>query len=271
MPPRTGGGTEENAQGLPGRVVPRWAYQIRVRASVWLLKRVVHLRSLFRSLAQQQMEHALDNAHDSAAAHLRSQLKDDAMPQLVQRSIDQMMDSLMPDIKQECWRWTDEHFLPPKASPHPARETFSPLSPRRSRLSAVPGCGTPQSGDRLRTAEDRLSPSNWLSRRHAGCVLTLRRIRATVLHTLWPHDRSVWSCARTPSWWALQVVGVLPYLAGLWWILLHAAVDKGDEYQLCQFIVAVRTSHFLTVRRRRRRSRRGLYHHRYRATTAAVP
>ena len=75
----------------------------------------------------------------------------------------------------------------------------------------------------------------------------LRRIRAAILHTLWPHDRSVWRCARLPTWWALQLLGVLPLVGPWWWLLLAFAVDKEDEFQLCQFIVALRCTHFVTL------------------------
>lgn len=75
----------------------------------------------------------------------------------------------------------------------------------------------------------------------------LRRCRATVLHTMWPHNRSLWANLHSPPWWGLQVLGVLPYVGPWWWLLLASAVDKQDEYQLCQFIVALRCSHFVTL------------------------
>ena len=77
--------------------------------------------------------------------------------------------------------------------------------------------------------------------------LLLRRGRAVLLHTMWPHDRSVWLCLRSPGWWLLQLCGLLPVVGHWFWLVLALAVDKQDEYQLCNFIVALRCSHFFTL------------------------
>ena len=97
------------------------------RARRWALRKFVHLRAL----TQEQIELRVERVLDSAANHLRRTLKDQAMPSVLQRSIDQVMDSLLPDVKQECWRWTDEHFLPPMSTPS-VLTSLSPLSPRRT-------------------------------------------------------------------------------------------------------------------------------------------
>ena len=215
-----------------------------VRARRWMLRKFAHLRAL----TQEQIELRVERILDSVADHLRRTLKDQAMPLVLQRSIDQVMDSLLPDVKQECWRWTDEHFLPPMSTPS-VLTSLSPLSPRhtaRTTPGGVPMLEVSSSEHGGSSTSRRLFVS--LSANHlASAHILLRRCRAWVLHTLWPHDRSVWSSARTASWWGLQVVGLLPWLAQLWWLLLSASVDKQDEYQLCQFIVALRTSHFLTL------------------------
>ena len=75
----------------------------------------------------------------------------------------------------------------------------------------------------------------------------LRRLRAFLLHALWPHDRSVWQRARAPTWWALQAVGVLPWGVGAgWWLLLSLAADLRDEYQLCLFILGFKALSSIT-------------------------
>ena len=221
------------------------------RARRWALRKFVHLRAL----TQEQIELRVERVLDSAANHLRRTLKDQAMPSVLQRSIDQVMDSLLPDVKQECWRLTDEHFLPPMSTPS-VLTSLSPLSPRRTTRQTpgrYPALEATSPGHGGQATSRRLFVSfgvNYLEALH-NCKdsvhMLLYRYRAWVLHTLWPHDRSVWSSARTASWWGLQVLGLLPWLAQLWWLLLSASVDKQDEYQLCQFIVALRTSHFLTL------------------------
>ena len=67
------------------------------RAQRWLLRLVVHVRAR----TQQQLELHVESALDSTAAHLCAQLKDPAMPLILQRSIDHMTESLLPNIKQE--------------------------------------------------------------------------------------------------------------------------------------------------------------------------
>jgi hypothetical protein len=72
--------------------------------------------------------------------------------------------------------------------------------------------------------------------------------RAWVLYTLSPHDKSAWATLRDPAWWALSAVGVAPpaLVTNAWWLLLWVWRDKGDEYQLADFIVSFETAKFLS-------------------------
>ena len=171
------------------------------------------------------LERSVEGVLDKAAQQVRATLKDEAMPALLQRGVDQFVDALLPDVKQECWRWTDERLMPAVGSRSP-RTSLSPLSPRIAR------------------AHSRLEPDVALAR---PPLLLLRRARAFTLHTLWPHDRSFWSCTRSGRWWVLQLTGMLPFVGQLWWLLLASAVDKQDEYQLCNFIVGLRCQQFATL------------------------
>ena len=88
------------------------------------------------ALMQQQVERQLEGALDGFAARLGARLKDPAMPAPVQRTVDALVASLLPDIKQECWRWTDERFLPmisPDASRGFRGDALSPFVPRTAR------------------------------------------------------------------------------------------------------------------------------------------
>eukprot|EP00965_Chrysotila_dentata_P188359 6172695-Pleurochrysis_carterae.AAC.1 len=40
---------------------------------------------------------------------------------------------------------------------------------------------------------------------------------------------------------------MLPGIGAIWWLLLSAMVDTKDEYQLCNFIVGLRVSQFVTL------------------------
>ncbi|EOD28449.1 hypothetical protein EMIHUDRAFT_204323 [Emiliania huxleyi CCMP1516] len=84
------------------------------------------VRSLLRAqmaallaITQQQLEVQVEAALDGVASRLGRRLKDPAMPLPVQHALDTLVMALLPDIKQECWRWTDETFLPMLQSPHP--------------------------------------------------------------------------------------------------------------------------------------------------------
>ena len=134
--------------------------------------------------------------------------------------------SLLRDVKLECWRWTDERFTTAVDGRSSPLTSFSPLTPRPRRRA----CDRPVSP---------LPPPSPL-------LHTLRYARAWTLHTLWPHDRSFWSCTRRARWWVLQLTGMVPYLGQIWWLALIAVLDRQDEYQLCNFIVGLRCAQFLT-------------------------
>ena len=197
----------------------------RSRVVLQLSMRRVLLHVRARTAAT--LERSVEGVLDKAAQQVRTTLKDEAMPALLQRGVDQFVDALLPDVKQECWRWTDERLMPAVGSRSP-RTSLSPLSPR----IALRYAATPQQPD----AAIARAP-----------LLLLRRARAFTLHTLWPHNRSFWSCTRSARWWVLQLTGMLPFVGQLWWLLLASAVDKQDEYQLCNFIVGLRCQQFATL------------------------
>ena len=63
------------------------------------------LRLHVRARVQMQLEQHLEQQLDRAASRCRCMLKDDAMPIAIRQAVDSMCDSLLPDIKLECWRW----------------------------------------------------------------------------------------------------------------------------------------------------------------------
>jgi hypothetical protein len=212
------------------------------RGRRWIEARV----ALARSALTHRMESHVELALNSCADRMRILLKDPAMPFALQRTIDVVLDGLLPDIKHESYRVLDEHLLPGAKraiAPTSHIRGFSPLSPRRSREQRLlrvtsPGGRGDAGGPRRDGYIDRSTPQ---------LLQLLRRTRAVVLHTLWPHNRSLWANMRSPGWWILQLLGMLPFVGPLWWLLLSSAVDKQDEYQLCQFIVALRCTHFVTI------------------------
>ena len=217
--------------------------EILRRGQRWLECRFSRARASLAHHVDMQVEAALDRA----ARHLKAHFKDHSMPLILQRAIDHAMDLLIPEVRQETFRVLDENLRFLQAGRLPlqgAQVNFSPLSPRRvfSGLSGMPSHAAFDlaGGSSAASGDGRVDGQQ-------GLLLLLRRGRATMLHTLWPHDRTVWRCVRSPYWWLLELLGVLPWVGMWWWLLLAAAVDKADEYQLCQFIVALRFSHFATL------------------------
>ena len=196
--------------------------QARTREMVQLSMR--RLLKHLQPLAQQQLEQSVEGMLDRTALHVRVTLKDEAMPPIVQRGVDDLVASLLRDVKLECWRWTDERFTT-AVDRRSLHTSLSPLTPRPRRCSFDRPVPPPP-------------PSPLLH--------TLRHARAWTLHTLWPHDRSFWSCTRSVRWWVLQLTGMVPYLGQIWWLALIAVLDRQDEYQLCNFIVGLRCAQFLT-------------------------
>ena len=62
---------------------------------------------------------------------------------------------------------------------------------------------------------------------------------AWVRYTLYPYDRNIWRLIRDPFWWLWKLLFIFPKWGisqvsyGLWFL----ALDKGDEYQLQEFII----------------------------------
>jgi hypothetical protein len=72
-------------------------------------------------------------------------------------------------------------------------------------------------------------------------------LRAGVLYTLNPADKSVWTCAKDGEWWSLNALGTVPVVGQAWWLLLFAMHDRGDEGRLTDFVVSFEAASLATV------------------------
>jgi hypothetical protein len=72
--------------------------------------------------------------------------------------------------------------------------------------------------------------------------------RALILYTLFPHDKSIWANLRSPIWWLIKIISVFPayYISTIFWALIWLLKSKKDEYQLINFIVALKQAHFIS-------------------------
>jgi hypothetical protein len=68
--------------------------------------------------------------------------------------------------------------------------------------------------------------------------------RAKVLYSAYPHDRSVWSQLRDPSFYLLKALSVFPlfFVSVGTWFVIWLLKDKRDEYQLISFIVQMKSA-----------------------------
>lgn len=80
------------------------------------------------------------------------------------------------------------------------------------------------------------------------CPRPLRKLRAAILYTLYPYDRSFWGNLRSPSWFLLVAILLVPVYAvsPLMFAVLFVLRDKSDEFQLCQFILEFKGFQFVT-------------------------
>ena len=75
-----------------------------------------------------------------------------------------------------------------------------------------------------------------------------RWLRAWVLYTMFPHDKSIWKQLKNPIFWLFTIVSVLPWgVSQAWFIIIFLLRDKHDEFQLIDFIVKVKTAGAVSV------------------------
>merc|ERR1711871_244960 len=75
-----------------------------------------------------------------------------------------------------------------------------------------------------------------------------RWLRAWILYTMFPHDRSIWKQLKNPVFWIFTIISLLPWgISQGWFILIFLLRDKHDEFQLIDFIVKVKTAGAISV------------------------
>lgn len=124
------------------------------------------------------------------------------MPLLVQRMIDESFDEVMPTVRAKALRKADELVLLPVRERWRGKASKDPKATLRAQ--------------RARIAADLKAMAPW------------RRFRAVVLYKMIPHDKSFWRCIRSKSWWALNLIGVVPVAGPLWWLLVFVMKDTGE-------------------------------------------
>ena len=81
-----------------------------------------------------------------------------------------------------------------------------------------------------------------------GWNTPLSKLRAVILYTMFPWDKSIWVQIRNPIWWLITLVALGPIYGCSQFVFLmfFALKDKSEEYQLCEFIFAFKTACFIS-------------------------
>uniref|UniRef100_A0A7S4B455 EF-hand domain-containing protein n=1 Tax=Chrysotila carterae TaxID=13221 RepID=A0A7S4B455_CHRCT len=76
----------------------------------------------------------------------------------------------------------------------------------------------------------------------------IRWARAKMLYAVMPADISMWGLLRQPSFYPFFIL-LLPFgrISTVTWLVLLAAIDRDDEYQLVNYILLYRSSVFVTI------------------------
>jgi hypothetical protein len=73
--------------------------------------------------------------------------------------------------------------------------------------------------------------------------------RSWVLYTMFPHDLTVWGKMRVKSWWFIMLMANFPVygVSQLYFFLLFVLMDKGDIFQLVNFVVSLKVAAVVAV------------------------
>lgn len=226
----------------------------------------------------------IDPLVDMVSLQVKMRIKDKDMPTFILKMIDETVDAIMPDIKDEFHRRTLE-----------VRDTYlSPAMKLRKRRKRTTGRKTSTPGTNGRptsrikftydenpstTPMDQIKRSlsfgldalqdehfvlgappssstrscssrNVCLKYYQTSLKAIRRVghhvRAFVLYTMHPYDRTIWSQVNNYKWIACTSLGLIPIVGQLFWLFVFAIKNKKDEYQVIDFIVGFQVARFLT-------------------------
>eukprot|EP00163_Fabomonas_tropica_P034162 TRINITY_DN933_c0_g1_i1.p1 TRINITY_DN933_c0_g1~~TRINITY_DN933_c0_g1_i1.p1 ORF type:complete len:364 (+),score=80.55 TRINITY_DN933_c0_g1_i1:916-2007(+) len=95
---------------------------------------------------------------------------------------------------------------------------------------------------RAKEEVDHGQPLKW-------CFNPFPKIRAFILYTRYPFDKTIWENLRNPFWYFLVLLSLFPRygVSQAWFLFLLLIKDKRDEYQLVDFILSFKGMQFVSV------------------------
>lgn len=81
------------------------------------------------------------------------------------------------------------------------------------------------------------------------CPNPIAPLRAFILYTLYPYDRSIWRQLKDPFFWILTLISLIPVfgVSQIFYLFVILLIDKSDEYQLCNFVLGFKSIQFFSV------------------------
>jgi len=256
-----------------------FVFQKTFHAPVYAVNLVGQTTASFQDNVQQRFELWLDSQMDTIGEKVKELLKDPFMPLSLKNTIDDAVDLILPDLKLALFKKTDEYiknrspvnrFLVPVTSE--SKRKVRSLKRKNSALDVLDldkvldVLGDDKSGSETGSdtesefsegSTEALGPvakrGGWKASDYTLNADVFRevamgavKVRAWILYTLSPYDKSFWENLHNPWYIALTLVGLVPTVGILWWIFLFVIHNKRDEYQLCQFIVGFQTAKFFS-------------------------
>jgi hypothetical protein len=167
----------------------------------------------------------IDNAVDGVATSMG---KDPYMPRIIIEAVDSVVDDIRDDakifVRENIEDMFEKHDKVTKAK---ITATYAPCCKRIVTVS--------ESEYDPNKNTYKCNPWYWL--------------RATILYTMTPNDRSFWWQVWQPMFWLLTIISIFPSygISQIWWVFLFFLRDFRDEYQLVSFMVKVKTTAVLAV------------------------
>ena len=167
----------------------------------------------------------IDNAVDGVATSMG---KDPFMPHIIIQAVDSVVDDIRDDAKIFVRENIEDMFEKQD------KETKAKIS-----ATYAPCCKRIVNND-----ED-----NYDASKQTYTCNPWFWLRATILYTMAPNDRSFWWQMYQPMFWLLTVISIFPAygISQIWWVFLFFLRDFRDEFQLVEFMVKVKTTAVLAV------------------------
>ena len=188
--------------------IEEWIEKIKKQAEDWIEERKAELTAWIERVKDhihlwilERVEEKLDQGLDKLLPKIKNSAKDPYMPMVLQNAVDNIIDAIWFDLKEEIIEIAVCKFRPP-----------------------------------IQTS---------ILTKNTTCCGLVRYLR----YSLYPYDKSTWQSFRNPIFVLFRVICLIPFpgVLQLMWFMVLLIIDKGDEFQLLQYIISFKGMQFLTL------------------------